>query len=492
MTGVADICLLVEGGYPFQMGGVSTWTQSFIRSFPDRTFHIASIFTSAQVRELKFTLPPNVIGVTEVLIDRPPQGGKARLSKARFEQMLSDLTAVATNGDTAAFATLLQALRETGAGSHELSNSREAWNHTLSVYQKLQPGAPIVDFFWSWRFLTDSILTVSAGPLPEARMYHALSAGLPALMGARAQIETGAPFAITEHGIYTNERRINIATAEWLYRPAARGWGTVGRAPELHDLWMNAFVSASRIGYDRADAITTQYRENQRFQVRDGAAPGKLRIIPNGIDTVHLENLTVDTSARRPTVALLGRLVPIKDSRTFILSASYLRQKVPNVRMVLIGPEDEDPSYARDCRELVAQFDLGETVEFAGKVPNIEDWLTRIDLLALTSISEAQPLALLEAGAVGVPAVTTDVGSCREILEGLPEDGVTGPGGLVVPTCDPEALADAMAKILNDRDLRANMSSAMQMRVKAHYSKQRIDRLYTRLYADISKVEAHP
>src|SRR3546814_18617729 len=87
----------------------------------------------------------------------------------------------------------------------------------------------------------------------------------------------------------------------------------------------------------------------------------------------------------------------------------------------ILGPFDEDPGYCQECRDLVAMLGLGETVKFMGQV-KLDDWLGRIDAIVLTSISEAQPLVILEAGAAGVPTVATDVGACREMILGPPDE----------------------------------------------------------------------
>jgi hypothetical protein len=95
----------------------------------------------------------------------------------------------------------------------------------------------------------------------------------------------------------------------------------------------------------------------------------------------------------------------------------------------------------------------------------------------LTSISEAQPLALLEAAATGLPVVTTDVGSCREIIEGFEGDSVVGRGGFVVEPCNPKATAQALADILLDHAMRAEMGRVMLQRIPNLYHKDRIRRL---------------
>ena len=121
---------------------------------------------------------------------------------------------------------------------------------------------------------------------------------------------------------------------------------------------------------------------------------------------------------------MIGRIVPIKDIRTFIMAVALLKDLVPNVVAILIGPEDEDPEYAASCRQLVHQLGTESSIKFLGRVPDVLQYLCAADVLALSSISEAQPIAMLEAAATGLPIVSTDVGSCREIIEGFEGDPV--------------------------------------------------------------------
>jgi glycosyltransferase involved in cell wall biosynthesis len=169
-----------------------------------------------------------------------------------------------------------------------------------------------------------------------------------------------------------------------------------------------------------------------------------------------------------------------------------LKALVPNVVAILIGPEEEDPGYAAGCRALVGQLGLESTVQFLGRVPDVMDYLGRADVIALTSISEAQPIALLEAAATGLPAVTTDVGSCREIIEGFEGDPIIGRGGIVVGACDPKATAQALAAILLDDEMRADMGRVMSARIPNLYHKDRVRRLYEDLYAEVSMPSVSP
>ena len=108
-------------------------------------------------------------------------------------------------------------------------------------------------------------------------------------------------------------------------------------------------------------------------------------------------------------------MVPIKDIKTYIKAVHILKQSLPDLRAYMLGPAEEDPAYARECRALAEHLQLEDTLIFTGSV-DVRDYFGIIDVLALTSLSEAQPLVILEAGAAGIPSVATDVGACREMI----------------------------------------------------------------------------
>jgi glycosyltransferase involved in cell wall biosynthesis len=148
----------------------------------------------------------------------------------------------------------------------------------------------------------------------------------------------------------------------------------------------------------------------------------------------------------------------------------------------MLGPTDEDPSYFRECLEMVTYLGLGDLFEFTGQV-KLHDYLGKVDVIALTSISEAQPLVLLEAGAAGVPSVATNVGCCRDIIEGRPdEDPPLGAGGFVTPLADPAAIANALAELLLNPALRARCGDAIRRRTERYYNKKVVDRIYRNMY----------
>jgi glycosyltransferase involved in cell wall biosynthesis len=352
------------------------------------------------------------------------------------------------------------------------------------MYTRSAPGTSFINYFWSWRALAGGLYSTLLAPLPKAGVYHAISTGYAGLAAARAALETGRPALLTEHGIYTNERRIEITMADWLTENLPASLNVENRRRDLRDVWAQAFQAYSRVCYEACDRITTLYTGNQVLQLRDGAPQDRLMVISNGIDYVAFSGIRRNGDSRPPTVALIGRVVPIKDIKTYIRAAAHLRGMVPDIRVLLIGPTEEDPVYYRECLDLVSQLNLEDTFEFTGRV-NLKDYLGHIDVVVLTSISEAQPLVLLEAGAAGIPSVATDVGSCREILSGRSdEEPPLGPGGLVTPLANPLATAMAVARLLKDREFYQRCASGIQNRARKYYNKDTVDQMYSRLYEE--------
>ncbi|MBR1123209.1 GT4 family glycosyltransferase PelF [Bradyrhizobium lablabi] len=482
----ADVCLIVEGGYPYTLGGVASWSDALMRASPNLTFHVIAISISSQPRRRSFVLPNNVLGVTDILLDVCPRG---RIPTSRdgesMKRIFQRLRGALTTGKGDEFAELVELVRITGLGRAALLDSKEGWRAMEEAYESLLPNGPLLDFFWSWRFLVSSVLAVISTPLPSAHVFHAVATGFAGIVGSYAKVAAKAPLLLTEHGIYTNERRIELAVSDWLFDSGAGGYVTA-EPIELRSTWLEAFKSFSKISYDFADIITTQYRANQNFQRHDGAPDEKLRIVPNGIDVAKFAAVPKSTAPRSPTVLMIGRIVPIKDVRSFIMAVALLKERVPDVVAILIGPEDEDPEYATSCHRLVDQLGVASSIQFPGRVPDVLTYLGAADVLALSSISEAQPIAMLEAAAVGIPIVSTDVGSCREILEGFDGDPVKGRGGFVVEPCNPTAMAEALATILRDRDMQAEMANVMRRRVASYYHKDRVRALYEGLYSDLA------
>ena len=185
-----------------------------------------------------------------------------------------------------------------------------------------------------------------------------------------------------------------------------------------------------------------------------------------------------------PVMCLIGRVVPIKDVKTFIRAVRVASNRIPELEGWIAGPEDENPEYARECRELTRSLDLEHKVRFLG-FQKLVELMPKIGLVVLSSISEALPLVLLEGYAAGVPAVTTDVGSCKQLIYGLgPEDEALGASGEVVGIADAQALGQACARLLSDPDAYRRAQSAGIERVERYYTQPLMFEKYRLVYED--------
>ena len=482
----ADICLILEGTYPYVAGGVSVWVHDLIRAQSDLTFHIISILPDDSDREPRFDVPDNVVSLSHVYIHTLPDGaflttGTKRMFRKLQQPLLDFQSGQASLETLRLIIDAIQSKRQK-LGVRQLLNSPAAWDAIAASYETLFEGQSFIDYFWTWRGLIGGMLSTLLPDLPNAKLYHTISTGYAGLLAARAKVETGRPTILTEHGIYANERRIEITSASWLSEGIDRGLKVEKQRDDVRDMWLKVFVNYAKVCYQASDLITTLYEGNQILQREDGADERKLAVIPNGIDYQRFAAIPRDTAPRRPAFALIGRVVPIKDIKTYIRACGILAETVPDFDAYVMGPTDEDPDYFQECREIVAHLGLEEMVTFTGRV-TLDDWLGKIDVIVLTSISEAMPLVILEAGAAGVPTVATDVGACREMIEGRADEvPPLGHGGIVTPLSNPSETARALETLLTSQSRLQSAAKTIQERTKTIYNKVELARRYHDLY----------
>ncbi|TPW21919.1 MAG: group 1 glycosyl transferase [Elusimicrobia bacterium] len=167
--------------------------------------------------------------------------------------------------------------------------------------------------------------------------------------------------------------------------------------------------------------------------------------------------------------------------------ARIVVHKRPGTVFHVVGPTDEEPEYTQECRELTGVLGITDCVKFLGKV-DVHAYYGQTDLVVLTSLSEAQPYAILEANAVGIPVVATDVGACREMLEGRgPEDRAVGVSGLLTPVSDPESSAAAVLRLLAEPGLYNAMGEAGRTRTARFYDQGDLVSRYLNLYEQMMR-----
>ena len=175
--------------------------------------------------------------------------------------------------------------------------------------------------------------------------------------------------------------------------------------------------------------------------------------------------------------AFIGRVTQIKRPDRFLDVVSEIERRGVAIEFFMAG----DGELLETCRERIAREDL--PVKILGWQSNIEQVLSAADMVVLTSDNEGTPLSLIQAGMAGLPVVTTRVGSVPEVVL----DGVTG----IIASLDVQEIANALEKLANSSELRAQIGSAAQKFTLANFGVKRLvndhEELYKKLLANRAK-----
>jgi glycosyltransferase involved in cell wall biosynthesis len=270
-------------------------------------------------------------------------------------------------------------------------------------------------------------------------------------------------------------------------RLAARAAGVPAIVNTVHglyalpeDRWAKRALiyGLERLASSCSHAELVQNPEDVEVLARIGVPRAKLRLLGNGVDLTRFDPSRVPPARVRQVrrelgagagdivCTLVGRLVAEKGYREVFAAAAELRPRVPNLRVVVVGPPDLDKADAIGEDELRrAEADAG--VRYLGLRHDVEALYAASDLYVLASHREGFPRSAMEASAMGLPVVATDIRGCRQVVDA----GVTG---LLVPVRDPRALAGAIATLAGDAVLRERMGRAARAKAIRDFDDHRV------------------
>lgn len=214
-------------------------------------------------------------------------------------------------------------------------------------------------------------------------------------------------------------------------------------------------------------------------------SPQTIYVIYNGVD---LSRFCATTPSQRlkhafgipehvPVVGVIANLAARKGHRDLLSATEIILRQMPETRVVFVG-RDEGIQDELDAQAQNAG--IRDAVIFAGQQSNIPEWLSLFDLVVSASHEEGMSNALLEAMAAGKPIVATRIAGTPEIVV----DGITG---ILIPPGEPEALAEAILRLLRDADARQTMGNAGRDRVMAEFQ---VDRMVAQTEAFYQKLLA--
>jgi glycosyltransferase involved in cell wall biosynthesis len=244
----------------------------------------------------------------------------------------------------------------------------------------------------------------------------------------------------------------HIAWAE-----AKRAWGTEARPPAVHQRLWNGTVRLAQVeaSIRLSDRVFCSCSEDKRYMLTSGwRRASDIAIVPPGIDQVFLAAAPSDLS--RPTILFLGSWTARKGIRDLVTAFPRVLAAIPEARLLVAGAHvpaglvhQDFPEHARGA------VDVAPPTTEAGLV----DLMRRCCVSILPSYYEGFGMAFAESMAVGLPVVATPTGGMADVIQ--PEVN-----GLLVPKRAPSALADALTRVLQDRDYRTRLGRAARASVQ--------------------------
>lgn len=235
--------------------------------------------------------------------------------------------------------------------------------------------------------------------------------------------------------------------------------------------------------FPRLVAVSAKVRQQLE---QAGTPPGRIQLIPNGIDTTVYRRDPGRVAAARSSLGLapndvvlgsVGRIEGEKRYDLLVETLARMRQERPRLRLLVAGEGSLRPR----LEDKAARLGLGDSCRFLGHCPDVLSLYHALDVFVQSSDDEGTSNALLEAMALEVPIVATAVGGTGELIE----DGMHG---LLVPPGDVTALAAALDKVLNDAESTARRCAAARKRVEQELSfsarMQAVEAIYEELMAE--------
>ena len=489
----ADICLILEGTYPFVQGGVSNWVHELIAVFPQYRF--AAIFLGTRAEdydELCYPLAKNLVHLEmHYLFEKkePPECKQKDIDSITSQkiEMMHDKCFSFISDDTDTMAELFELLAEKEKMNEGLFlRSKASWEMITKKYSEHYPDQSFFDYFWSVRNLHQPFWKMREiiNNVPKFKVIHSASTGYAGFIGALLQKKYSIPYILTEHGIYTKERWIELMR-HYFFEHAGKKNHPINSDNALITIWTRFFSILAKVGYCAANPIISLTENHRGHQLKDGAKPDRTQIISYGIDFENYPFLAKKKpNKNKPIIACIGRVVPIKDIKTFIRAFAIIQKTIPAAEAWIVGSTVEDEGYVASCNNLIKILGLENKVKLTG-LQDMMDIYAKIDLLVLSSISEGTPFVMLECFAVGIPVVSTNVGGCGELIYGkTPEDQSNGAAGRLVQIADPTSMANAAIELLMNESAWVEAQQVGLTRVKTYYGMKKLIENYGLIYEE--------
>lgn len=470
------VCIIAEGCYPYVVGGVSSWIHNLINSFPNIEFNLVTII-SDRTSSGKFTyeVSDNLTEIHEVYLQDVDWIGKRKPGKNRIRLKKYEVDALRSLviGEEVDWATVFSLFNRKNISVNNILMSPEFLNITKDYYTLRYVNINFSDFLWTLRSIYLPLFFTLKFIPPKCDIYHCVSTGYAGIIGSKAlSLYPNSRLLISEHGIYTREREEEIIKAKWVQSI-------------YKTIWIDQFKKMSQGAYYFADLVTALFKQAQSLQIELGCPSHKAVITPNGINVEAFKDIaTKDPDDPYINIGAILRVTPIKDVKTMINSFYYAHKKNPKLKLWIMGPEDEDSEYAEECHSLIDAL-KAENIIFTGRIQT-RDYIGKMDIMILTSISEGQPLTILEGFAAKKPCIATNVGNCHGLIYG--DNDPFGDAGIVLPVMNVSKISAAILRLANQPELTRQMGENGYNRLIHKYKNEYMIDSYRRIYKVLAKM----
>jgi glycosyltransferase involved in cell wall biosynthesis len=490
-----SVMLILEGTYPYNGGGVSTWAHHLCNKVNNIDFKLYSINASFEDKP-KYELSRNISEVIQVPLWTPDEPydyisyGEEYYKTVAKKEFISD--DVVAEKFVPIFKSLLEFIYRKDQDIQELDDifhrlwlyfedydyketmrNEHVWityRNTLSKYiiGERNPDAALIDITIGLRWIYRFLIPLAIVNVPKVDIAHLTLSGFPVIPALITKYRYGTKIMLTEHGVFIRERLLAISNSEYPYF--------------LKSLLIKFSEAIARLAYYKADVIVSVTAFNQKWEKWYGANPAKFKIIYNGIDPeifkpgpkpAHLKEV--------PTVVAVARVFELKDILTMIRSCAVAKQIIPEVQYLVYGDDQAVPEYTLECLALINDLDLIRNFKFMGARNDPQNIFLEGDISILTSISEGFPYTVIESMSCGIPVVSTDVGGVREAID----DSC----GCTCKPKDAEGIGKAVVRLLLDKDLRRIMGENAREKVLENFTLNKFIDQYEDIYKDLLEVK---
>lgn len=484
------VLMILEGTYPFNGGGVSTWADMLCNKIKNVEYTLYSINANLEIKS-KYKLSDNVSGIIQVPLWSPLEPQELNNYSTSFYEFVarkeSDNELQILEVFLPVFERFITAIYTETRNIEDFDmiffemwqffqtndykktmKSSLIWRSYCHIVTEIidnenDENVTLYDLTFGMRWLYRFLIPLSID-VPKVDISHLTISGFPVIPALILKYKYGTPIIATEHGVFIRERLLAINASEYTFF--------------LKKFLIKLSECVTELVYHKADLILSVNKFNIIWEKMYGANPNKIEIIYNGIDhelfkpvqkPMHLYGI--------PTVVAAARIFELKDIITMIKSCAIVKMEIPNIKYLVYGDKNAVPEYTLACETLIYELGLVENFILAGfhDTPNLI--FSEGDISILTSISEGFPYTILESMSCGIPVVATDVGGVSEALDGN--------CGFICKPKDYVDIGNKVIELLKNDELRTQMGINSRKKIIDNFTIEKFISEYENAYESV-------